>query len=277
MKKYSLYPSLIYRVIFAVFVCLLVNLFLLPARSALAQSNAYVRIIHASPFVGTADVFVDGKDLLSSFQFGAVTDYVPLPQGPHHVQIALVGKGMDASIITQDLSVNAGYTYTVAAVGASATTLGLQVFVDNNQVTANRAKVRFYYLSPNAGSATVNVGGDFTLSNIPYLAASNYVTEDVGPCPLSFTDPQHSSYPPMTMNLKANTVTSIFSVGLFEGNPKEQLVEADAPGIPGLPGTGSYPTAIDKASEQPIVSWLLIAALLAFLSVPVVFRLRQRA
>ncbi len=68
-------------------------LFGLQRHSASAASPSYVRVIHASPFVATADVFVDGAKLLSSFQFGAVTDYVAVPAGPHKVQIALVGKG----------------------------------------------------------------------------------------------------------------------------------------------------------------------------------------
>src|SRR5712692_9185052 len=37
-----------------------------------AATPAYIRVIHASPAVGTADVFVDGNLLLSSFAFGAV-------------------------------------------------------------------------------------------------------------------------------------------------------------------------------------------------------------
>jgi len=43
--------------------------------SAVAESPTFVCIIHASPFVGTADVFVDGSKLLSSFPFGQVTNY----------------------------------------------------------------------------------------------------------------------------------------------------------------------------------------------------------
>src|SRR6516225_5202948 len=75
----------------------LAALFGIQRHAASAASPSYVRVIHASPFVGTADVFVDGTKLLSSFQFGAVTGYVALPAGPHKVQIALVGKGIGAS------------------------------------------------------------------------------------------------------------------------------------------------------------------------------------
>src|ERR1700674_4325535 len=71
--------------------------------SSQATSPSFVRIIHASPFVGTADVFVDGSKLLSSFPFGEVTDYATIPPGPHKVQIALVGKGTGAAALTQTL------------------------------------------------------------------------------------------------------------------------------------------------------------------------------
>src|SRR5216684_3523214 len=105
--------------------------------SARAESPAFVRVIHASPFVGTADVFVDGAKLLSSFQFGAVTDYVAVPAGPHKVQIALVGKGISASVISETLAVSPGVAYTVAATGATPSSLALQVFIDNNLLSPN--------------------------------------------------------------------------------------------------------------------------------------------
>src|SRR5690348_8966282 len=93
--------------------------------SAQTQSPSFVRIIHASPDVGTADVFLDGSKLLSSFQFGAITDYASIPAGPHKVQIALVGKGINAAAITETLTVSPGVAYTVAAIGTNATGLSL--------------------------------------------------------------------------------------------------------------------------------------------------------
>jgi len=117
-----------------------------PSAYAQSQSPSFVRIIHASPYVGTADVFLDGAKLLSSFAFGSVTDYAPIPAGPHKVQIALVGKGTGAAVITQTLAVTPGLVYTVAAIGSQPTGLSLEVFIDNNLVSAGTAKVRVYHL-----------------------------------------------------------------------------------------------------------------------------------
>ncbi len=256
--------SLFVYVVLSFMFCLLNYL---PVQAAPVAATSYVRVIHASPFVGAADVFVDGKLLLTSFQFGSVTDYVPLPAGPHKVQISVVGKGINASVLEQDLTVGAGGIYTVAALGTKADALSLLVFADDNQVVPNRAKVRVYHLGPDAGQIDVNIGGDVTLNNVSYIQASNYVNEDVGPCPINFSDSQFSKTLTMTPNLRLNTVTSIFVVGLFQGNPKIQLVDAQATGIPGMPNTGSDPTPLHNFSDESWLPWILASATVLLMSV----------
>ncbi len=260
--------------------CSLFMLCLLPVSTAFAQSNAYVRVIHASPFVGTADVFVDGQKLLSSFQFAAVTDYVAVPAGVHKVQIALVGKGINASVITQDLTVQPGNAYTVAALGSKPNALSLQAFVDNNLVVPNRAKVRIYHLAPDGGNVNVSVGEESKLNGMSYPDASEYLNQDAGPCTISFSDSQYNKTLPLSTTLAANTVTSVFDVGLFNGNPQVQLVQAHATGIPGLPGTGSDPDAAGRnlAGGLPFMPFIIAGVVLAFVgSGLVVRRLRKIA
>src|SRR6266536_3528676 len=211
----------------------------LPA-SAQAQSPSFVRIIHASPDVGTADVFLDGSKLLSSFQFGAITDYASIPAGPHKVQIALVGKGINAAAITETLTVSPGTAYTVAAIGTSATGLSLKVFVDDNIIASGKTKVRVYQLSPTIGSFDV-------------------------------TAPQANTTLSIAQTLKANTVTSILVVGKSTGSPKLELVPAQANGLPGLPGTGSDPRPL-STSSQPLTPWLLAALALLMIGTAVFAR-----
>src|SRR5690242_11010812 len=96
--RYSLALS-VHRISLTILVITLVALFCAQARPASAASPAFVRVVHASPNIGTADVFLDGTKVLSNFQFGTVTDYVTIPPGPHKVQIALIGKGIGAAVI----------------------------------------------------------------------------------------------------------------------------------------------------------------------------------
>jgi hypothetical protein len=234
--------------------------------SASAQSPSYIRVIHASPFVGTADVFVDGAKLLSSFQFGAVTDYVAVPAGPHKVQIALVGKGIGAAVISETLAVSPGFVYTVAATGADPSSLALQVFIDNNLLSPGTAKLRVYQLSPDAGSVSVDTGGKTLLSGIGYQGASNYLAISAGTYTLGVDSSANNISLHVSATLKANTVTSVFAVGLFHGTPNVQLVTSQVQGLPGVPNTGSDPNAFSQEGNvKPLASWTWLVGCMSLL------------
>lgn len=233
--------------------------------AASAASPSYVRVIHASPFVGSADVFVDGAKLLSSFQFGAVTGYVAVPAGPHKVQIALVGKGIGASVISETLTVSPGVAYTVAATGASASSLGLEVFVDNNLLSPGTAKLRLYQLSPDAGSASMDTGGNTLVNGVVYPSASDYVAISAGSYTLGVDSSSNTSLH-VSATLKANTVTSVFTVGLVHGTPNIQLVTSQTQGLPGVPNTGSDPNAFTQEDiAQPLAPWTWLIGCLSLL------------
>jgi hypothetical protein len=240
-------------------------LFSLQRHSASAASPSYVRVIHASPFVGTADVFVDGTKLLSSFQFGAVTDYVAVPAGAHKVQIALVGKGIGASVISQTLAVNPGVAYTVAATGASPSSLGLHVFIDTNLLSPGTARLRLYQLSPDAGSVSMDTGGNALLNGVAYPTASEYLTISAGTYTIGVDAASNTSLHVST-TLNANTVTSVFTVGLVHGTPNIQLVTTQVHGLPGVPNTGSDPNALPQENNaQPLEEWTWLVGCLSLL------------
>ena len=238
-----------------------------------AASPSFVRIIHASPFVGTADVFVDGSKLLSSFPFGQVTGYATVPPGPHKVQIALVGKGIGASALTETLSVSPGVAYTVAAIGTQASNLSLQVFVDNNVLSPGTAKFRTYELSPDAGSVTVTSGGKMLVNGISYQNASNYLVVPAGAYTFDVSSSANNATLSTSATLSANMVASLFVVGLFNGTPKSELVSAQTAGLPGVPNTGSDPNAVSQAgaaqgqSPTSSIPWLWPLAIAALLFV----------
>src|SRR5437588_12291705 len=119
-QKQSLAP-LVHRILLILGILTLATLFGTQARPASAAGSSFVRVVHASPDIGTADVFLDGTKVLSNFAFGTVTDYVSIPPGPHKVQVALIGKGPNASVITQTLAVKSGVAYTVAGLGTQST------------------------------------------------------------------------------------------------------------------------------------------------------------
>ncbi len=242
-----------------------------------AATPAYIRVIHASPAVGTADVFVDGNLLLSSFAFGSVTDYAPLPAGPHKVQIALVGKGIGASVITQTLAVQPGVVYTAAAIGSQATGLSIEVFIDNNFLAAGQAKTRIYNLSPDAGSFNVSANGNTLINQINYQQASNYITLAAGSYNFALSAPGSNIHLPLAVSLTKNTVTSIFAVGMASGSPKIELVPSQVSGVPGVPFTGSDPRPLASSTSvqsQGLTPWLLLLPALALIGAGILYRRR---
>ncbi len=256
----------------------LVALFGTQARPASAASPSFVRVVHASPDIGTADVFLDGAKVLSNFAFGTVTDYVTIPPGPHKVQVALIGKGPNASVITQTLSVQAGVAYTVVGLGTQPTGFSLQAFVDNNQLATGQAKVRVYQLSPGIDSVNVSTGGNMVISGLAYQQASSYLSLPAGTYTFNVTATQPSASLPLSEILNANTVTSVFAIGVVNGNPQFQLKSAQVPGIPGLPRTGSDPYAgVVPAQTQTLTPWLFGVLALIIIAAAVVTRRRKLA
>ncbi len=239
-----IYARLVRRV-FLTFSLLALLLFLgaqvLPAS---AESPSFVRIVNASPDVGTVAVFVDGAKFLSSAMFAIVTDYLQLPAGRHRVQVALIGKGIGARVIAQSLSVQAGIAYTVAAIGTKATGFSLKVFVDNNLMASGLAKVRFYHLSLGTGSLSIATGGHTVPGALSYPRASDYLKLPASPYTFTVSASRPSFSLLDQVTLKTNTVTSIFIVGVFHGTPPLEFVHIQVKGLPSLSGTGSDPNAL---------------------------------
>ena len=204
-----------------------------------ADSPSFVRIINASPEVGTVDVFVDGVKLVGNSAFATITDYLQLPPGRHKVQAALIGKGVGAKTVSRTLSISAGVAYTVAALGTRAKGFSLQVFTDYNVMASGMTKVRVYQLSPGAGTVSVTERGNTVVQNLSYPQASNYFKLPAG----SYTFVVSTGKASVTLKdrttLKTNTVTSIFIVGLVKGIPSLQALNVQAKGLPSMSRTGS--------------------------------------
>lgn len=216
----------------------------IPSSPVRAESPAFLRVVHASPDVGTVDVFMDGKKLLSSFQYASVSNYLPLPPGPHSIEIALIGKGIDAPVITQTLPVNAGKAYTIAAVGMQSTrSLAVEVFEDDNTIIGNSAKVRIYHLSPGTGSVDVTEDTNKVAGNVGYAQASNYASIPAGTYTFNVTLASANKTIPISAQLNQWTVTSFFAIGLLNGNPRLTFVTTQTTGTPALPQTGGGPVA----------------------------------
>ena len=234
-------------------------LFGVQALPASAEAPSYVRLIQASPDVGTVDVFVDGNKWLGSLGFATVTAYKQLPAGRHKVQIALLGKGPGATAIARTITVQAGLAYTVAAIGTKTTRLALKVYVDDNRIAGDMAKVRVYHLAPGIGVVRVASGGKTILSRLAYSHASNYHLVPAGSYTFNVTATQSTTSNLVSATLKANTVTSLFALSTGSKDPQLQFVNAQVKGVPDISRTGSDPYAHIASSQSfpLLVAWIV--------------------
>ncbi len=153
------------------------------AMPAAAQDEAFVRVVHASPDAPNVDIWVDGEVVLTDVPFTAVSDYLTLPAGTYNVQVTATG-GTDP-VIDADLTLAAGTSYTVAAIGPLAE-ISATVLTDDRAPASGQAKLRVFHASPSA-PASVDVAvtdGPILVEGLAYPDATDYLTVDPGTYPL---------------------------------------------------------------------------------------------
>jgi hypothetical protein len=233
--------------------------------TAHAANNAFVRVVHAAPAAPDVDVYVDGSKLLTSFKFGTVTDYVPLAAGSHEIAVVPAGKSLSDAVIKQSVSVSAGVSYTVAAIGDSNTSPALVAFVDDNSVASGMAKVRVYHLSSDAGPVSVATGGQTVIPDLTFKNASDYLSVQPGSYTFDVTVKDSGTTVNTSADLAADTVTSVFAVGLLKGSGDTafKFVAASVSATPsGLPSTGFAPDSAQGASAPVALYAGLVVAIL---------------
>lgn len=233
------------------------------APSAHAADSAFVRVVHAAPAAPQVDVYVDNTKLLPDFKFGAVTDYVPLAAGQHEIDVTPTGKTVADAVIKQQVTVTSGTTYTVAAIGDSATKPALVAFVDDNSIATGKAKVRVYHLSSDAGPVAVATGGQTVIGDLAFQKASDYLAVAPGAYTFDVTLKNSNKTVQLPATLAVHKVTSVFALGLAAGSGDTALKFATAvvAGVPnGLPQTGFNPSTTPK-SETPLALYAALAAL----------------
>ena len=56
-------------------------------------SSTYVRVMHAVPGMGTANVYLDGQLTIAQLAYSTATPFIAMPAGKHHIQVSSCGGG----------------------------------------------------------------------------------------------------------------------------------------------------------------------------------------
>src|SRR5215218_2291328 len=87
------------------------------AQEDVAEADATVRVIHASPGAPEVDVLIDGQPLLERVAYGTASDYVAITAEEHRLQIIPTGQTADAAVVDETIDAAPGQAYLVAVYG----------------------------------------------------------------------------------------------------------------------------------------------------------------
>ena len=150
------------------------------------ESQARVRVVHASPDAPAVDVLVDDAAALSNVDYLTASDYVELADGAHNVKVNAAGTS--TTVIDADVDLADGTDYTVIASGLLEAIQPIVLEDDNSTPAAGTARVRAIHGAPSAPAVDVYVtapGADLeaaspALSNVAFGDVADYLEVPAG-------------------------------------------------------------------------------------------------
>jgi hypothetical protein len=251
------------------------------------ETDATVRVVHASPGAPNIDVLVDGQAVIQDLAFGSATDYLALPDGDHTIQVVPTGQTADSALIDTDLNVDAGDAYVFVAMNRLNEIEGKVFDVNVDDVDSGKARVRVIHASPDAGEVDVSVsGGDEWFGGLNFDDASDYKDVDAGTYSLDVKgDGDRVLLTAQNLELTDGNVYDIIALGQIADNtlavlPLVTVVTVPCADVLGLQG-GSDDSCIRIVHaapgtaeadiylhDSPIVQGLTFGTATEFIAVP---------
>ncbi len=248
-----------------------------------AQSDAQLRVIHASPDAPAVDVYVDGDLTLENVPFFTASQYLNLPAGTYRLQVTPNGASPDDAVIDAEATLESGTAYTVAATGLVANIQPTIIVDDLSAPADGQAKVRVYHFSPDAPAVDVRLAdGTVLISSLAFPDASEYLEVPAGSYDLQVTPAGAEDVvidlPGTT--LEAGNIYSVFATNeLASITPELGVFTPEAPatgGDTGDSGDAGAPGQLPTTSGETLPLSALIAFAIALL-ITGAFMLRRQA
>ncbi len=196
------------------------------------QSNARIRVVHASPDAPAVDVCGNGAVAFAGATFPGATDYAEVPAGTLAVNVVAAGSDCATDgVIVADLPLAADTDTTVVAANLLADIEPIVLNDDNSDPAAGSAKVRFVHASPDAPTVDITlVDGTTLFDNVAFKGVGDYIEVDAQTVDLEVRDETGENVvltlPGVT--LEDGTVYTIYAIGLLAGDPDlDALITVD--------------------------------------------------
>ena len=191
------------------------------------DADAFIRVAHLANDVPAVEVYVNDGDpaAIPSLSFPEGTPYIALPAGPYNFDVALEGTGLDAAVLTADVTLEAGAYYTAVAVGslAGADAQILALADDSTGLESGSLRIRVIHAAPAVPDVDVWVlNGEPTqiLDDYDYLASDAVIDVPAGAYRLGF-DINDDGTPDVvfdTPELPGDIYINLFAVNDADGN-----------------------------------------------------------
>ncbi|MFJ7725672.1 DUF4397 domain-containing protein [Neobacillus sp. NPDC097160] len=193
--------------------------------SQLQQGEAKVRLLHTSHDSPNVDVYINGKKVIKDLSYMHVSLELSLNPGKYHIDIYPSGNMVD-SVLNKNVTVEAGKSYTLTTID-SVKKMRLLVFLNEQGVPLNEAKVRFIHLSPDTPPLDIAVKGrDVIFPKVSYKQTTNYL--GLTPMTVDLEGRAAGSkdvlLPMPKVQFKANESYTIVFLGLSKGTPEFQFI-----------------------------------------------------
>lgn len=162
--------------------------------AAPGSGNVKVRVVHGNPAAAAVDVYVTAPDAdltgveptLTNVPFQAISDFLEIPAGDYQIRVTLTGN-MNVIYDSGTLALGSGGELTIVAVKAimGASPLNLLALTGDSESPVLELMnapvlVRVLHASPDAPAVDVLVNDNIVLSDVPYKAASGYISLPAG-------------------------------------------------------------------------------------------------
>ena len=217
------------------------------------DTDACVRVVHASPGSPAVDVYVNGAAATSNLGYGAATDFLIVPSGDStKVQVTATGASVDNAVVDETVSLTGGQAYEFVATGTLDNIKLTEAQVDLTPLPQGQARVRLINASTDAGSVDLGIkNGDNLFTGTDFQGVSDYKVVDAASLTIDAIKGGESTVlTEGTVDLKEATVYEI----LLTGQVKDQSLKIMAISAPASVRTGAVATPSAQGTSSPVAT-----------------------
>ncbi|MDQ2682393.1 MAG: DUF4397 domain-containing protein [Chloroflexota bacterium] len=219
--------------------------------------DACARLLHFSPDAGAVDVYVDGQQIGTELEYGAVSSFTALSGEEHQIQITAAGGSADQAVLDETITFDGSRAYNLAVLGIAeeddddGNDLRLaQMEIDLSPVAMGEARIRAIHALPGAGDVTItDIGGQELAGGLGFGDSSDYQTVTAGEFGIIALDEDNNELVNASgLTVNEGTIYDAFVVGDANDPATIEVVLVETPAAV-LEGSQGTPIAVPEGAE----------------------------